>query len=57
MRIQEAQRLLEQSDLACTEIAYEVGFGDQSYFTKQFRQITGTTPAKHRRQHQARGSA
>ncbi len=49
MRVQEAQRLLEQTTLPCADIAFEVGFGDQSYFTKQFRLLTGTTPAKHRR--------
>ncbi|MBM4152916.1 MAG: helix-turn-helix transcriptional regulator, partial [Kiritimatiellaceae bacterium] len=37
LRIREAQRLLEQSELSCTEVAYESGFSDQSYFIKQFR--------------------
>lgn len=49
LRIQEARRLLESSDLSCTEIAYESGFGDQSYFIKQFRKWMGTTPAKYRK--------
>ncbi|MFA5688472.1 MAG: helix-turn-helix domain-containing protein [Kiritimatiellales bacterium] len=49
LRIREAQRLLEQSDLSCTNIAYEAGFGDQSYFIKQFRKQLGITPAKYRR--------
>jgi AraC-like DNA-binding protein len=47
--VQEAQRLLEQSDLNCTDIAYETGFGDQSYFIKQFRKQMGITPARYRR--------
>lgn len=49
LRIQEARRLLESSDLSCTDIAYETGFGDQSYFIKQFRKWMGITPAKYRR--------
>jgi len=49
LRVQEAQRLLEQSDLNCTDIAYETGFGDQSYFIKQFRRQMGITPARYRR--------
>ena len=49
LRIQEARRLLETSDMSCTDIAYETGFGDQSYFIKQFRKWMGITPAKYRK--------
>jgi len=52
LRVQEAQRLLEQSDLSCTDIAYECGFGDQSYFIKQFRKWMGITPARYRKHYQ-----
>ena len=48
-RIQHAQNLLEQTDKSCTEIAYEVGFNDQSYFIRHFRRLTGITPARYRR--------
>lgn len=48
-RIRQAQHLLERTGKSCTEIAYEVGFNDQSYFTKQFRRATGTTPHRYRR--------
>ena len=48
-RVQSARHLLEHSSKSCTEIAYEVGFSDQSYFTRHFRRITGITPAKYRR--------
>ena len=51
---QEAQRLLEQTAMPCAHIAYETGFSDQSYFTKQFRALTGTTPARHRRTYRQR---
>ncbi len=53
LRIQEARRLLESSDMSCTDIAYETGFGDQSYFIKQFRKWMGITPAKYRKSFRA----
>jgi AraC-like DNA-binding protein len=49
VRIQHAQHLLERTSKSCTDIAYEIGFGDQSYFTKHFRRLTGTTPMRYRR--------
>jgi two-component system, response regulator YesN len=49
LRIQEARRLLETSDMSCTDVAYETGFGDQSYFIKQFRKWMGITPARYRK--------
>ncbi|MDZ8119983.1 helix-turn-helix domain-containing protein [Pontiella agarivorans] len=49
LRVQEARRLLEETDLSCTDIAYETGFGDQSYFIKQFKKWMGITPAKYRK--------
>ena len=48
-RVRHAQHLLERTSRSCTEIAYEVGFGDQSYFIKHFKRLTGTTPARFRR--------
>lgn len=49
IRVREAQQLLEHTDKSCTDIAYAVGFGDQSYFIKHFRRLTGITPARYRR--------
>ncbi len=48
-RIQHAQRLLERTSMSCADVAYESGFGDQSYFTKHFKRLTGSTPARYRR--------
>ena len=48
-RIQSARHLIEHTDKPCTDIAYEVGFNDQSYFIKHFKRITGFTPARYRR--------
>lgn len=49
MRIAKARQLLESTDDQCSQIALTVGFCDQSYFTKHFRRLTGTTPAHYRR--------
>ncbi len=51
LRIREAQRLLKETSLSCADIAYEVGFSDQSYFAKRFRRHTGLTPVSYRRLH------
>ncbi len=48
-RVQSARSLLENSDKSCTDIAYETGFNDQSYFIKHFKRLTGITPARYRR--------
>jgi len=55
LRIQKARALLESGDLSCTEIAYETGFGDQSYFIKLFKKWMGITPAKYRKLARAGG--
>jgi AraC family transcriptional regulator of arabinose operon len=51
MRIQQAQKLLDTTAKSCTEVAYEVGYNDQSYFTKHFKRHAGITPARYRRRH------
>ncbi len=53
LRIQKARTLLENSELSSTDIAYESGFGDQSYFIKLFKKWMGITPAKYRKLAQA----
>ena len=49
LRIRRAQQLLASTDKSCTEICFEVGFSDQSYFTRQFRKHTGVTPKRYRK--------
>lgn len=49
IRIQHACQMLKETSRSCTDIAYEIGYGDQSYFIKQFKRETGTTPAKFRK--------
>lgn len=42
--ILEAKRLLVNGDLSISEIAYQLDFQDNSYFTKFFKKSTGFTP-------------
>jgi AraC family transcriptional regulator len=48
-RMKKAKQLLgANNQLSITEVAYRVGFSNQSYFTAQFRKATGTTPKGYR---------
>ena len=44
LRVSRAIELLRQSDMTITEAAYEVGFKDSNYFTRQFRKVMGMGP-------------
>jgi AraC family transcriptional activator of pobA len=46
--ILESKRLLAHSDLNISEIAYQLGFDDASYFTRLFRQVEGSSPREFR---------
>jgi two-component system response regulator YesN len=48
MRLQKACELLKNTTIDYSDMAYELGFTDQSYFIKQFRETMGVTPAKYR---------
>jgi len=48
-RIQDAQKLLVETDRTIADIGMAVGFFDQSHFTKRFRKVTGMTPLAYRR--------
>jgi AraC-like DNA-binding protein len=50
-RIHRACGLLRHSDKRVTEIAFEVGFNDSNYFTRQFRKVTGASPREYRLRH------
>lgn len=50
VRIQHAQRLLLDTSFPIVEIAALVGFEEQSYFSKVFKEITGLSPGKYRKQ-------
>ena len=48
VRIEEAERLLTNTDYPILEIAIACGYRDQSYFTKVFKKYTGLTPRQYR---------
>ncbi len=48
VRIRNAKSMLLTSDIPLSSLAYCCGFDDQSYFSKVFKKLTGTTPGKYR---------
>lgn len=46
----ESKRELFHGELSIKEIAYDLGFADQSYFARFFKKHTGTTPERFRQQ-------
>ena len=49
IRIQKAAELLRHSDRTITDIAFDCGFTDSNYFTRQFRKTTGYSPSEYRK--------
>ena len=49
-RLERAKVLLTVTKLPVAEIAYRVGFPNQSHFTAHFRKVTGVTPKNYRSQ-------
>jgi AraC-like DNA-binding protein len=49
LRVGEAKNLLRETDLPLIEIASRVGFEDQSYFSRVFRNVVGISPGRYRR--------
>lgn len=49
IRLKEGKKLLENSDLNISEIAYEVGFTDPNYFSRTFQQAFGISPRDYRK--------
>jgi transcriptional regulator GlxA family with amidase domain len=48
-RVQEARRLLEETDLPIDAVAWRAGFGTAASLRDHFRRITATTPSAYRR--------
>ena len=49
LRIEEAKRLLENTQQPVDDISAEVGYMDVSFFRRLFKRLTGLTPNKYRR--------
>src|SRR5262249_35831606 len=48
VRLSNALRLLQEANLSIAEIAAQVGFSDQSYFDRRFKQAFGKSPREFR---------
>ena len=55
-RLNEAKKMLQSSELPITEICYQCGFSDSSYFGKVFRKAYGLTPREFRARHHDNGA-
>ena len=51
VRLQRAEELLLAGPTPISQIAFEVGFGDANYFTRQFRKRRGLSPRQFRKQY------
>jgi len=54
VRIERAKQLLLATDQNCTEICFEVGYNNQSYFTRTFKGLVGMTPRQFKGRNQRR---
>ena len=50
-RIEQAQRLMVETDLPLVQIALACGFGEAAHFSKTYRAAVGTSPSHWRRAH------
>ena len=50
-RIKRAAKLIEQDFGNITQVAYEVGFNDLSYFAKSFKNVFSVKPHDYKKQH------
>lgn len=48
LRMEEARKLLAQTDFPITEIALKTGFSSSSYFSSLFRRMNGMSPSTYR---------
>lgn len=49
LRVEEAKRLLETSEVPVEDIAQAVSYEDNSFFRRLFKRLTGLTPGQYRR--------
>lgn len=54
LRLQKAAQLLKQTNLTVSEIFYQTGFNNQSYFFREFRKQFGQSPGEYREQYRVK---
>ncbi len=52
VRIERAKQLLLATDQNCTKICFQVGYNNQSYFTRTFKGLVGMTPRQFKSRNQ-----
>ena len=52
LRIEEAKKMLSETDMTVSEISDEIGFSETSYFSKVFFKTVGKSPSHYRRSNQ-----
>ncbi len=50
VRLENARKLLIETQLPISQVAYQCGFSEPSYFSKQFRRLFGEIPSQMRSQ-------
>jgi two-component system response regulator YesN len=55
VRIERAKQLLLATSQSCTEICFQVGYNNQSYFTRTFKTLVGIPPRRFRAQNKRGG--
>ena len=54
VRIERARQLLLATEQSCTEICFQVGYNNQSYFSRTFKELVGMSPRQFRTRNQRR---
>ena len=49
VRVEAAKKMLLESTKSITEISYDCGFNNQTYFNRQFKKLTGVSPKAFRK--------
>jgi transcriptional regulator GlxA family with amidase domain len=52
LRIEEAKRRLERTEVSVDEISWQVGYEEPAFFRRLFKRVTGLTPGSYRRRFQ-----
>lgn len=52
LRVEDAKRRLERTDVSVDEISWQVGYEDPAYFRRLFKRTTGLPPSHYRRRFQ-----
>ena len=47
IRLEQAARLIEEGKINITQVAYSVGFNNQTHFSTVFKKHFGTTPTEY----------